>query len=213
MSEEKQYVPPKSFARLADDERHRLLLEVRASRPQGEPVWVFGFGSLMWRPEGKCDVIAPAYLKGYERQFRIWSLRGRGSPENPGLGLCLEDCAGGCHGLAYRLIEEHLDESFDLLWKREMGSGVYKPTWVSVDVEDHGRVPALTFVINRAHQNYTGPMPIEVMANHMCDAYGENGRNRDYLASTVEELRKLNKPDPFLEELLSLVEARCGKRD
>lgn len=202
--------PPATLQTLPDADRHRSLLETRAARPAGSPVWIFGFGSLMWRPEGDYDALVPAYLHGYERRFHIWSLRGRGSPEKPGLGLCLEDCAGGCHGVAYRLVEETLDESFEKIWSREMRSGTYKPTWVAVDTEEFGRIPALTFVVNKGHWNYAGPQPMDVMAAYMSQGCGDNGRCRDYLANTVEELRKLKRPDPYLEELLAEVDARCA---
>lgn len=193
---------------LSDEERHRLMLETRAARPQGEPMWIFGFGSLMWNPCFDYDVKAPAFLRGYERKFHIWTMRARGTPERPGLGLCLEDCAGGCRGIAYRLSEEGIDDAWARLWEREMGSGIYRPTWVAVETEAHGRVPALTFVVNRNHPHYAGPLPMPRMAEIMAAARGNYGLCRDYLAGTIEEMRKLGVEDSSLDDLLAAVDAR-----
>ncbi len=198
--------PKVPIQRLTDAERHALLLETRAARPAGDPMWVFGFGSLMWNPGFDHDVASPAILRGYDRKFRILTMLGRGTPENPGLGLCLEDCSGACRGIAFRVREETIDETWDKLWAREMGSGIYKPRWLAVETETHGRVPALTFVINRDHPHYTGPLPVERMAEIMAGACGKYGRCRDYLAGTVEEMRKLGVVDPELDRLLALVD-------
>ena len=200
--------PPAARHRLSEEEKHRRLLEVRASRPKGEPVWIFGFGSLMWNPCYEYDVRTAAFLAGYERKFHIWSMGGRGTEDKPGLGLCLEDCYGGCRGIAYRLVEEHIEESWTRIWDREMSSGVYKATWVSVNTDAHGRVPALTFVADHSHPHYVGPMPMERMAEVMARAEGDRGLCRDYLANMIEEMHKINVRDDELIELLRQVDAR-----
>lgn len=203
-------LPTFERVRLSDAERHKNMIETRAARPAGEAVWMFGFGSLMWNPCFDFDARESAFLSGYERKFHIWTMRARGTPERPGLGLCLEDCAGGCRGIAYRLSEDKLDEAFERLWEREMGSGIYKPTWVAVDTDNFGRVPALTFVVNRDHPHYAGPLPNEAMCEIMAGACGTYGRCRDYLAGTIEEMQKLGVSDPELENLLAAVDA-CGQ--
>ena len=199
--------PKFEHVRLPKEEAHRLLLEARAARPKDEPMWVFAFGSLMWNPCFSYDAKAPALLKGYDRKFHIWTTRARGTPDNPGLGLCLEDCCGMCRGVAYRLVEDDIEDAWERLWEREMGSGIYKACWVSVETEEYGRVAALTFVVNRDHSHYAGPMPSEHMAAIMAGAKGTYGLCRDYLAGTIEEMRKLNVIDPELEALLAQVDA------
>lgn len=208
MDEQKPTLPQFEYVKLPEEEHRRRLHETRAARPKDEPMWVFGFGSLMWNPCFDFDVKAPGLLRGYDRKFHIWTTRARGTPDKPGLGLCLEDCAGGCRGIAYRLVEENLDDAWERLWAREMGSGVYKACWVSVETETHGRVAALTFVVNRDHPHYAGPMPLERMAEIMAGAKGTYGLCRDYLAGTIEEMRNLKVVDPELEALLSAVDAR-----
>ena len=198
--------PHIEFVRLPDDEKRRRLYEARASRPKDEPMWVFAFGSLMWNPCFEYDVASPATLRGYDRKFSFWTSRGRGTPENPGLGLCIEDCAGACRGVAYRLVEDHLEDAWECLWEREMGSGIYRAQWLGVETDEYGRVPALTFVVDKRHPHYTGKLSLETMAAYMAGARGVYGTNRDYLAGTIEEMRKLNVVDQELIQLLAEVD-------
>ena len=192
---------------MSPEDKQKSLLETRAGRPSDEPMWVFGFGSLMWNPCFDYDIKTAAVLKGYDRKFHIWTTRARGTPDNPGLGLCLEDFAGACRGVAFRLVEDDVEAAWERLWEREMGSGIYRPVWVSLESEEHDRIVALTFVVNREHPHYAGPMPSERMADIMAGAKGSYGLCRDYLAGTIEEMRKLDVADSDLEELLSRVDA------
>ncbi len=203
--------PNINFVHMSPEEKHQSLLETRAGRPRDEPMWVFGFGSLMWNPCFDYDVKTAAVLKGYDRKFHIWTTRARGTPDNPGLGLCLEDCSGACRGVAFRLVEDDVEAAWERLWEREMGSGIYRPVWVSLESENHDRIVALTFVVNRQHPHYAGPMPSERMADIMAGAKGSYGLCRDYLAGTIEEMRKLDVSDSDLEELLSRVDEIEGR--
>jgi cation transport protein ChaC len=205
--------PNINFVHMSPEEKQQSLLETRAGRPSDEPMWVFGFGSLMWNPCFDYDIKTAAVLKGYDRKFHIWTTRARGTPDNPGLGLCLEDCAGACRGVAFRLVEGDVEAAWERLWEREMGSGIYRPVWVSLESEDYDRIVALTFVVNREHPHYAGPMPSERMADIMAGAKGSYGLCRDYLAGTIEEMRKLDVSDSDLEELLSRVDAIEGRAE
>jgi len=205
--------PNINFVHMSPEEKQQSLLETRAERPSDEPMWVFGFGSLMWNPCFDYDIKTAAVLKGYDRKFHIWTTRARGTPNNPGLGLCLEDCAGACRGVAFRLVEGDVEAAWERLWEREMVSGIYRPVWVSLESEDHDRIVALTFVVNREHPHYAGPMPSERMADIMAGAKGSYGLCRDYLAGTIEEMRKLDVSDSDLEELLSRVDAVEGRAE
>ena len=205
--------PNINFVHMSPEEKQQSLLETRAGRPSDEPMWVFGFGSLMWNPCFDYEIKTAAVLKGYDRKFHIWTTRARGTPDNPGLGLCLEDCAGACRGVAFRLVEGDVEAAWERLWEREMGSGIYRPVWVSLESEDHDRIVALTFVVNREHPHYAGPMPSERMADIMAGAKGSYGLCRDYLAGTIEEMRKLDVSVSDLEELLSRVDAIEGRAE
>ncbi len=198
--------PPVARAMLSADEKLARLLEARASRPKDEAMWVFGFGSLMWNPCFEYDVQTAGVLVGYERRFHTYTTRARGTPEQPGLGLCLEDCGSECRGIVFRLKEDAVEEAWERLWAREMGSGIYRAAWLSVRTETHGVVPALTFVVNRHHPHYAGPMAREHMAEIMAKARGEYGLCRDYLFGTIQEMRKLGVVDPELDALLDDVD-------
>lgn len=195
--------------KLTEAERAVMMAEIMDNAPYADAFWIFGFGSLMWNPGIEAVEQSPATLRGYERKFHIWSSVGRGTPERPGLGLCLEPGAGSCRGIAYRLDMTTLDADLDYLWDREMGSGVYRPTWVPIEMDEgaHAERVALTFVINPGHIQHAGPMPLEQMAIVMSGACGKYGRCRDYLANTIAEMAKLGERDPMLDELLARIDA------
>ena len=86
-------IPPQSpTPRLTDAERRAEQDRVRAEAPNADEFWIFGFGSLMWRPGLKVAHREPATLQGYKRRFEIWSTVGRGTLVQPGLGCCLVGC-------------------------------------------------------------------------------------------------------------------------
>ena len=200
--------PPRSpTPRLSDLERRAEKDRVRAEAPDADEFWIFGFGSLMWRPGIDFARREPATLQGYERRFEIWSTVGRGTLMQPGLGCCLVPAAGSCRGIAYGLRIATLDDDLEYLWKREMGSGVYRPTWVELTLDTGQVKAALTFVIRKGHVQHTGPMPATRMAEIMGRASGDNGRCRDYLANTLAEFAKLGETDPLLEKVMTLIDA------
>ena len=87
---------------MTDEERARHIQEMLAATPRPDRVWVFGFGSLIWNPAFHHVERRTALVRGYHRQFCLWSKAGRGSPQSPGLMLALER-GGSCHGVAYRI--------------------------------------------------------------------------------------------------------------
>ena len=199
--------PNRSTPRLSDSERKAEQDRVRAEAPNNDEFWIFGFGSLMWRPGLDVARREPATLHGYERRFEIWSTVGRGTLAQPGLGCCLVPVDGLCRGIAYELHMATLDADLEYLWKREMGSGVYRPTWVELNLDTGEQKAALTFVIRKGHVQHTGPMPAQQMAQIIGRAAGENGRCRDYLTNTLEEMAKLGEIDPLLEKVMTLIDA------
>jgi glutathione-specific gamma-glutamylcyclotransferase len=200
-------LPEGQHQELSKKDSQFRLDKTRAGRPDG-PLWVFAFGSLMWNPCFEYDRADVAVLPGWERKFHIWTTVARGTPERPGLGLCLEKGNEGCKGIVYQLRAENEDQDWAALWYREMSSGIYQTLWTDVETENSGRVKALAFVVDRDHRQYAGPLPAEMMAEIMAGASGRYGRCRDYLAGTVEEMGKLGVSDPDLLHLLKLVDSR-----
>jgi len=168
--------------------------------PQGTDLWVFGYGSLMWNPEFPYVERRQALLRGYHRRFCVYSHRYRGTPDRPGLVLGL-DRGGSCRGIAFRVESPHVEATIDLLWDREMVSGVYAPKIIKVATDD-GRIPACTFVADRAHRQYCGELRSADVVRFIRQGVGERGPNLDYLANTVDHLRELGIVDQGLERLL-----------
>ena len=198
--------PRARFRDLGDDVRAESLRETLAEHPRSEAVWVFGYGSLMWNPCFSFDERHDVVLEGYERSFCIWTVLSRGSPEKPGLGLGLREKTGRCHGRIFRLSSADQEEGLHALWRREMLTGIYRPTWITAPTR-RGALRAVTFVVDEAHPQFAGDFPLHRQAEIIATAVGEAGTCRDYLAGTVAELESSGIPDPELSALLRAVDA------
>jgi cation transport protein ChaC len=153
----------------------------------GSDLWVFAYGSLMWRPGFASEEALPATLAGYRRCFCIYSVHHRGSPERPGLVLGL-DRGGNCRGVAYRVAAADAAPVLAYLTAREQINGVYRAARVPVTLADGGRVDAIAFIAERVHPSYAGALPIATQARLIRAARGSSGTNLEYLASTLEHL-------------------------
>jgi glutathione-specific gamma-glutamylcyclotransferase len=179
-----------------------------ASWERGSPFWIFAYGSLMWNPKFAWDARHTATIRGYHRSFRLWSRLNRGTPENPGLVLTLE-CGGSCRGLVYRIAPDLVQEQMQLIWKREMMYGSYRPRWLNCIVGGE-TLRALCFTVNRECSGYTGEIPIEVMVEALSRAEGRYGPAHDYLFKTTETLHEHGIRDSRVEHLAGLVKARLA---
>ena len=168
---------------------------------QGGPVWLFAYGSLIWRPECSAVERQRGRVHGYHRGLYLWSHEHRGTPELPGLVFGL-DRGGSCSGFAYRLPEECLQESLLALWQREMPYPSYRPHWLGCRLEDGTRVQALGFVLERHLPSYAGNLPDSVLSQVIASASGRNGSTRDYVEQTATCLRSHAMPDLNLEAKL-----------
>lgn len=180
-------------------------------RPAG-PVWVFGYGSLIWNPAFEPAERRRAVLHGYRRAFCFWTVSARGTPERPGLGLGLEAGPGGrCGGVALRIDGAKEAADLESLWAREMYTAVYRPAWVPLhpagapDGPDPAPFTALAFVIDPAHPQYCPPLGADRQARIIAGAAGEFGPCADYLADMVAHLAEAGEPDAELEALLARV--------
>jgi cation transport protein ChaC len=180
-----------------------------AAAPEGDP-WVFGYGSLIWNPAFHFADRKIARLYGYHRQFSLWTHLGRGTPDNPGMVLGLVP-RGSCTGVAFRVRRDQAEEEFDIIWRREMVSGAYRPIWTRVHT-GAGPVPALTFVINPEHPRFAGDVPEERVIRALATACGPLGRCADYLLNTVEHLEEMDIRDRTLDRLTQGVKALCRER-
>lgn len=170
---------------------------------EGEPLWVFGYGSLMWNPGFPYETSEPALLQGYHRRFCVYSFHYRGTPEQPGLVLGL-DRGGSCRGIAFRVAPADVRKTLAYLWDREMISYVYRPAWLPIRLAA-GRVQACTFVADRAHEQYCRLTGLEAMAGVICKGHGRNGPNCEYLFNTVRHLDELGIRETPLHRLADMV--------
>ncbi len=177
----------------------------------GGGIWVFAYGSLMWRPNFPHVDVRQALLRGYHRTLCVYSVRYRGTPDRPGLVLGL-DRGGSCRGRAYRVAADAVDEVTAYLNSRELVTGVYAPKFVNVRLEDGECVPAYVFVARRDHRQYAGNLPPERVAELVVKGRGLEGSGLGYLQNTVAHLDEMGIRDRPLHRILALAEAKAGKR-
>ena len=169
--------------------------------------WVFGYGSLMWRPGFDYLERQPATLHGRRRAFCIYSVHHRGTPERRGLVLGLAP-GGATRGAAYRVADAAWPETYAYLREREQPTETYVEARRPVRLADGRRVEALVFLSDVRHPQWAGALSQERQAELIAGAAGLSGRNVDYLRDLVEHLRQAGVRDRAMERLLALVEAR-----
>ena len=169
--------------------------------------WVFGYGSLMWRPGFDYLERQPATLHGRRRCFCIYSVHHRGTYERPGLVLGLAP-GGATRGAAYRVAEADWPAVYAYLREREQPTETYVEARRHVRLADGRRVEALVFLSDVRHRQWAGALSLERQAELIAGATGLSGRNVDYLRDLVEHLREEGIRDHGMEVLLGLVEKR-----
>ena len=168
--------------------------------------WVFGYGSLMWRPGFAFVERQRALLRGRRRAFCIYSVHHRGTPERKGLVLGLAP-GGSVVGAAYRVAEADWAPVYAYLREREQPTETYVEARVSATLDDGRRIDALTFLSDQAHPQWAGVLDWDVQARLIAGATGLSGRNVDYLRDLVMHLREAGARDRGMERLLERVEA------
>ncbi len=172
----------------------------------GGVFWVFGYGSLMWRPDFPHLEARKAACHGFHRALCISSIRYRGTSERPGLVLGL-DRGGKCQGRAFRVADDAVPAVVAYLYDREMLTGVYRPRWLAVCLDDGRRIQAFGFVARRDHEQYRGSLSPDDAARLVRQGHGSMGPNVDYVRNTLEHLRSIGIEDRALARILTLVES------
>ena len=172
-----------------------------------EDLWVFAYGSLMWRPDFPFVERVEARLVGAHRALCVYSFVHRGTPERPGLVLGL-DRGGACRGIAYRVPMAERASTVAYLRAREQVTSVYResmrPVWLKQSPQR--RVSALCFMIDRGHAQYAGRLSLDQQLHHVRQGHGQSGANRDYVIATVTALEELG----FRETELHLLAERLA---
>jgi cation transport protein ChaC len=181
------------------------MTSTKKARSDAGDLWVFGYGSLMWRPGFEFVERVPARLIGLHRALCVYSFVHRGTPERPGLVLGL-DRGGMCRGIAFRVAAAARDDTVAYLRGREQVTSVYLETVRRVELEEKARrqVRALCFIVDRSHVQYAGRLTIEQSVHHVRQGHGSSGANRDYVIETVQALEALG----YRETDLHLIAAR-----
>jgi cation transport protein ChaC len=167
-----------------------------------EDLWVFGYGSLIWRPGFAFLESVPARLIGAHRALCVLSHVHRGTPERPGLVLGL-DHGGACRGIAYRVAAPERAATVAYLRAREQVTSVYRETTRSVWLAGtpERRVAALCYMVDRGHHQYAGRLTPEEQLHLVRQGHGQSGANRDYVLATVKALEAMGCRDRDLHLL------------
>ena len=171
-----------------------------ATEPPAD-LWVFAYGSLMWRPGFLYDKRCRATLQGWRRRLCVWSHVYRGTPQAPGLVLGL-DAGGACEGVAFHVEASERATTVRYLRERELVTDAYFERVLPVALETGARVAALTYVANVAHAQYAPPMTAERALAIINASRGLSGANTDYVRNTVAHLREVGIEDVELDALI-----------
>lgn len=188
---------------LTEEELETTLAAVMATHPSDEDMWVFGYGSLMWQPQFPFEERGLATVHGYHRCFCVYSHIWRGTREQPGLVLGLDN-GGSCRGVAYRVSAERAATTVEYLIRREMVTRVYIPRWVTARIGGRA-VRAHTYTAAHNHVQYAGKLADETALQHILQGHGRGGANTEYLQNTVGHLDELGIVDRPLSRLGRMV--------
>jgi cation transport protein ChaC len=188
-------------AMMSDDQRKALVDTTLDTMPAEAELWVFGYGSLIWNPAIEFDAQRRCSISGLERKFCFWTTLSRGTEQHPGLMMGLVD-GNNCDGLAYRINRQKAASELDILFRREMSTYVYKPTWIDARCADsEATFSVLTFVVDTSHERYVDDLSHQQTVSTLATARGPLGRNCDYLFTLTDALEKLGFEDKAMTEL------------
>ncbi len=167
-----------------------------------EALWVFGYGSLIWRPGMPVLDEHPAWIEGWARRFWQGSPDHRGTPARPGRVVTLVPEPGArCDGQVLRVSAGVLA---DLDHREQAG---YARVTVRPRLLGGRRIEALTYIAGPGNPSWLGPAPVPEMARHIATSKGPSGTNRDYLLALDEALLARGVRDPHVAGLASAVRA------
>jgi cation transport protein ChaC len=163
-------------------------------------IWIFGYGSLMWRPGFETVNIMPATIYGLHRSLCVYSWVHRGTKERPGLVFGL-DTGGACKGMAFEVAGHNREDVLTYLRERELVTNAYLEVVRPIKLQNGETTLAVTYVVDQAHPQYAGHLPLGELSRHVHGAVGQSGGNEEYILNTVSHLRELAIHDSRLELL------------
>jgi glutathione-specific gamma-glutamylcyclotransferase len=201
---------PHAMRLWTDEELEASLHEVLEETSAEAELWLFAYGSLMWKPEIEFAERRIATVKGWHRRFCLWQWRFRGTRECPGVMLAL-DCGGTCVGIVYKLTGPDLRSKIMPVWRREMRGNGYRARYVTANTSG-GSVRALTFVVNSGSERYAGRLSDDAIADRIAVACGHVGPSAEYLLNTVAHCDKVGIHDRHLWRMQALVAERLNHK-
>jgi glutathione-specific gamma-glutamylcyclotransferase len=188
--------------RLAMRDPAAALARVRREWGGRDDLWVFGYASLISRPEFDAAERRQAHVHGFHRALEMCSRVNRGTPERPGLVFALLS-GGSCRGLAFRIPRRRVEHELPRLWAREMPNAVYDARWLQCRTTQ-GPVPALAFTLSRRSPHYTGALDDAQLLAILRHAKGRYGTTLDYVLETAAGMAAHGIRDPRVERLVAL---------
>jgi glutathione-specific gamma-glutamylcyclotransferase len=183
--------------------RDGLPRDGQAASTADQGLWVFGYASLIWRPEFAFTDRRPARVHGWHRALHMYSRINRGTPECPGLVFALLP-GGSCQGMAFHIAHANAPQVLEQLWEREMPTGVYDPRWLRCSTAQ-GTVKALAFTLSRSSPNYCGQLSDAQYTHIFKNAMGRYGSTLDYAQQTYDGLLREGIRDHALAQLLAKI--------
>jgi len=180
------------------------------SELEANDIWVFGYGSLIWKPDFPFVEQRAARLYGFHRDLCAYSVEHRGTVQRPGLVFALNR-GGMCDGAAFRVAGSDAAKVITNLRIREQVTGVYRERVrpVALRTEDGTRfsetVLAVCYVVDPGHRQYAGRLPYAQQADLVGAAIGKAGANIDYVCNTHRALLSLGVRDRHLDRLIALM--------
>ena len=187
------------------------LLHVRAQWGGRGDLWVFGYASLIWRPEFEAAEQRPAQVHGFHRALKMRSRVNRGTPERPGLVFALLS-GGSCRGVAFRIPRDRVEQELPRLWAREMPNAVYDARWLPCRTPQ-GVVRALGFTLSRRSPNYTGVLDDSQVLDILRSARGRDGSTLEDLLETADGLMARGIRDAEVERLVALARRNAASAE
>jgi cation transport protein ChaC len=175
------------------------------SAQDGADLWVFAYGSLMWRPGFAATEHQIATVRGYHRALCVYSHVHRGTPERPGLVLGL-DRGGACKGVAFRVAAADAAATIAYLRQREQVTMIYRELYLQARLADGRAVTALSYAVDRAHAQYAGRLERPDLARFVTQGQGASGANPEYVRNTQAHLLQLGIHDATLTWLVAHLE-------
>ena len=173
--------------------------------------WLFGYGSLIWRPDIPHHRRRPARAQGWTRRFWQGSHDHRGLPDAPGRVVTLiPEPEAMCDGVAYLIDRTTAETTFAQLDHREKNG--YQRHDLRLEFPDGSEATGVVYIAPRDNPAFLGPAPLEEIVDQIRHAAGPSGGNADYLLKLAAALRAIGADDPHVFALEALLQAGRTRR-